>query len=431
MKNNDEVYKRECPLCGKEIIYKNKYHFEKTVENNTLCKTCCKTGCKNPMFGKKHSLETRKKLSENHKDNSGEKHNMWGKKGADNPTFGRQVTQEFRDSMSVMLKSCKKFQDVMHSKERSDMARENTLKQIAEGNFKQKDTSIEIAMAEMLDSLNLKYKKQRIYAFWAFDYYLIDCDVYIECDGDYWHANPLFYTEEQWNDTQKNNIKRAKAKNTFCKNKNKTLLRFWENDIEKNKDYVLEIIQNTVEEKLKKGLKINLGCGPRIFNSDWLHIDGGDFKHLDSKNITEFEFSDNTITCEYASHVLEYFDREEAVDVLKEWYRVLRPGGILRIAVPDFEAMSKLYHEGKFGLESFIGPLFGKIEMDGHAVYHKTVYDFESLKELLESIGFKNIHRYDRWKTEHAGTDDCSAAYLPKLDFKNGTLISLNVEATK
>ena len=88
-------------------------------------------------------------------------------------------------------------------------------------------------------------------------------------------------------------------------------------------------------------IKINMGCGWRNFGSDWDHIDGGDYPHLDSKDILNLPYKDDTVDLIYASHVLEYFDIVEVKEVLREWRRVLKPGGELRIAVPDFEMMNK------------------------------------------------------------------------------------------
>lgn len=178
-------------------------------------------------------------------------------------------------------------------------------------------------------------------------------------------------------------------------------------------------------------MKLHLGCSYRNFGHDWVHIDGGDYSHLDGYDIAHLNFEDNSVDLIYASHVISYFDRDQIVILLKEWKRVLKSGGVLRLAVPDFEAMSKLYFEGKFALDSFLGPLYGKMKMGELVIYHKTVYDFESLKEVLECVGFNNIQRYDWRKTEHAQFDDHSQAYLPKMDKENGTLISLNVEAIK
>jgi predicted SAM-dependent methyltransferase len=178
-------------------------------------------------------------------------------------------------------------------------------------------------------------------------------------------------------------------------------------------------------------IKLHLGCGKRNFGTDWIHIDGGDFTHLYAHDITKLNFDDESVSMIYSSHTLEYFDREEVIPVLKEWVRVLRPDGILRIAVPNFIAMSYLYSAGKFPLKSFLGPLFGKMKMGEETIYHKTVYDFHDLKEILESVGLRDVRYYDWRKTEHSNIDDCSAAYLPKMDKENGTLISLNVEATK
>ncbi len=69
--------------------------------------------------------------------------------------------------------------------------------------------------------------------------------------------------------------------------------------------------------------------------------------------------------------------------------------------------------------------------MSKESIYHKTVYDFESLSTLLQSVGFDSVKKYNWRDTEHSNIDDCSQAYLPHMDKENGTLISLNVEASK
>ena len=104
---------------------------------------------------------------------------------------------------------------------------------------------------------------------------------------------------------------------------------------------------------------------------------------------------------------------------------------MLRIAVPDFYQMAKLYLVDSYDLEKFLGPLYGKMQMDKKTIYHKTVYDFDNLKELLEEVGFRNVNKYDWRETEHSEFDDHSQAYIPHMDKENGTLISLNVECLK
>lgn len=178
-------------------------------------------------------------------------------------------------------------------------------------------------------------------------------------------------------------------------------------------------------------LKINLGCGKRDFGSDWIHIDGGDFPHLYSKDIVDLPFEDDSIDLIYASHVFEYFDRQEGEGVLGKWRSKLKPGGMLRLAVPDFQNMARLYAFENIALSKFLGPLYGKMKMGDKTIYHKTVYDFVSLQIMLRECNFREIQRYDWHDTEHAQFDDHSQAYIPHMDKKNGTLISLNVQAVK
>ena len=178
--------------------------------------------------------------------------------------------------------------------------------------------------------------------------------------------------------------------------------------------------------------KINMGCGWRNFGSDWIHIDSGDYDHIDYKSITDLsQFKNETIDLIYASHVIEYFDRKEVVPLIEEWHRVLKKGGILRVAVPNFAMMAHLYTTGAFLLDNFIGPLYGRMSMGNDTIYHKHVYDFKSLETLLISCHFEDCRLYDWRETEHHMFDDHSQAYLPHMDKENGILVSLNVECVK
>ncbi len=181
--------------------------------------------------------------------------------------------------------------------------------------------------------------------------------------------------------------------------------------------------------------KLHLGCGKR-FIPGFVHVDLGDFPHIDfRRDISDLSvFSDNSVELIYCSHSLEYFDRIQAENTLKEWFRVLKPTGTLRLAVPDFAALVKVYLKYK-SLDLIIGPLYGRIIIkdtkDEKVVYHKTCYDFDSLKKILEKCGYVDVCRYEWRKTEYKDYDDYSQAYIPHMDKEHGILISLNVEATK
>lgn len=166
-----------------------------------------------------------------------------------------------------------------------------------------------------------------------------------------------------------------------------------------------------------------------------MHIDLADYAHIDYKQDIRSlpQFKNESVDLIYCSHALQYFDRFEAYAALNEWRRVLREGGTLRLAVSDFEAIVKIYMEKKM-LEArgILGPLYGRMQLEnGCVLYHKTVYDFASLRTLLEVVGFRNVRRYDWRKTIHKDYDDFSQAYIPHLDKDEGLLVSLNVEADK
>ena len=91
-------------------------------------------------------------------------------------------------------------------------------------------------------------------------------------------------------------------------------------------------------------LRLNLGCGAR-HHPAWLNLDvapqSPDVHQHDLRD--PLPFNDHSCAVVYCSHVLEHFARADAPPFLRECHRVLLPGGILRVVVPDLETIARLY----------------------------------------------------------------------------------------
>jgi len=173
--------------------------------------------------------------------------------------------------------------------------------------------------------------------------------------------------------------------------------------------------------------KLHLGCG-KLKLEGFINIDLDDSADIihDIKNLKIFE--DESISEIYASHCLEHFSRREIINILLEWKRVLKVDGILRIAVPDLEAVINLYNENPDNIFLLMGLIYGgqRNELD----YHKFGFTFTTLSDTLESLGFESIKRYDTWEFLGEDLDDYSKSYIPHMD-RNGTLVSLNIKCKK
>jgi predicted SAM-dependent methyltransferase len=90
--------------------------------------------------------------------------------------------------------------------------------------------------------------------------------------------------------------------------------------------------------------KLNLGCGGR-FRDGWVNVN---FTST-GRGVIEADlgkgvpFSDQSFDMIYHSHLLEHFSKADALVFLKDCFRVLRPGGVIRIAVPDLESITRNY----------------------------------------------------------------------------------------
>lgn len=177
-------------------------------------------------------------------------------------------------------------------------------------------------------------------------------------------------------------------------------------------------------------MNLHLGCGKRYIPG-YIHVDAVDYPHVDHiSTIDNLSFiGDNSVDIIYACHVLEHFKRREVSRVLGEWQRVLKPGGVLRISVPDFASLCDIYQKFDNQLNLVVGALFGR--QDYLYNIHYNVFDFQSLKQVLQDVGFIEVHRYDWRKTDHAEVDDYSQAYVPHMDKESGIQVSLNVECIK
>jgi SAM-dependent methyltransferase len=112
---------------------------------------------------------------------------------------------------------------------------------------------------------------------------------------------------------------------------------------------------------------VNLGCGSR-YHSAWINIDivpsGPEVIAHDLRRGIPLEADSCDVV--YHSHVLEHMRRPEAKKFLSECYRVLKPGGVLRIAVPDLERICRVYLE--------------KLEAAGTSVAAAADYDWMTIE---------------------------------------------------
>lgn len=105
---------------------------------------------------------------------------------------------------------------------------------------------------------------------------------------------------------------------------------------------------------------------------------------------TGVPFNDDSIDVIYCSHFLEHLNKNDGGNFLKECFRSLKKGGLLRVVVPDLDFAFSMYQQGK--VEEMQGLFFYTSDDYGFAA-HKHNYNFTYLKGILENIGFIDVNK--------------------------------------
>ena len=137
-------------------------------------------------------------------------------------------------------------------------------------------------------------------------------------------------------------------------------------------------------------MKLHLGCWHRNI-PDFINVDLCDMPHIHYKSSIDdlSMFENESAELIYSSHSFEYFDRFEAVNVIKEWHRVLKKGGTLRLAVPDFDKLIEVY-QLTGDLTKILGPLYGRMSVKNANAQNPNCND-SNTKDSSGGGGFNDI----------------------------------------
>ena len=147
---------------------------------------------------------------------------------------------------------------------------------------------------------------------------------------------------------------------------------------------------------------LDVGCGPFVNQKDFVNLD---YEWRPGVQVCwdivrrKYPFPSNRFRGIYTEHCLEHIPLDSLDNNLAEFYRMLMPGGRIRIVVPDGELYFDIYQRQKLGSaekmpyqEAYISPMArinGLFRNHGH----QFIYDFETMRLLLERNGFKNVEK--------------------------------------
>lgn len=157
-----------------------------------------------------------------------------------------------------------------------------------------------------------------------------------------------------------------------------------------------------------------------------------------------FPFEDGQFDYVVAEHIIEHLPFDQAKDMLAECYRVLSPGGVLRISTPNILLLKSLmdgplapaqqryvtWSNGNFDGSCDAGSVCHVVNRMHHEWGHQFLYDPDTLTSCLEQSGFTKIVRATPKESEHAALRDIDS-HDSEIGAEFNQLESLIMEATK
>jgi len=157
-----------------------------------------------------------------------------------------------------------------------------------------------------------------------------------------------------------------------------------------------KIINNPapIYAKRTEGIKLHLGSG-NINLQGWINIDArnGGHIHILEKDFKLETFSDNSISEIYLCHVLEHFTINEIENLLVIFSKKLLLGGVLRISVPNFDNILKIYQLSDRNIDKIRPILLGG--QDHIYNFHKSIFNNKNLTKLLNKNNFGYVEEWD------------------------------------
>lgn len=206
-------------------------------------------------------------------------------------------------------------------------------------------------------------------------------------------------------------------------------INFFSVQINSAREYLWRVREKKLPRTIDGKFLFHIGCG-EINSPEFINIDARKDKHIHivTKNIFRlWMIPSNTADLIYMCHILEHVPRSQLSVVLKEMLRILKPGGKLRISVPDFDYIISIYNDTNHNIEYISPPLMGG--QDYPENFHFEVFNKSYLEKKLIATGFNNVTRWHPLEVEYHNFEDWASKTL-SFD-KKDYLISLNLEASK
>ncbi|MFI5213605.1 MAG: class I SAM-dependent methyltransferase [Gemmatimonadales bacterium] len=150
----------------------------------------------------------------------------------------------------------------------------------------------------------------------------------------------------------------------------------------------------------RHGLKLHLGCGT-VRLEGWVNVDIETSQADLTLDITRgLPLLDGAARLIYHEHVMEHITVDEAKACLRDWFRLLEPGGVLRIATPDLAYVVERYRGDwrdqawlKLPEYAFIRTRAEMLNTSLRWWGHQYLYDEEELRRRMNDAGFATIRR--------------------------------------